>query len=106
MQYIKVAKTGDFDSVRIRTFTILARIVGVVKDRDGSFYAIEFGCKHQNANLDTGCIRGDVATCPRHGWIYNIRTGECLNQRSAPLRRYGLKVEGENILITMRPIEG
>lgn len=103
MHYIKVARTGDFNSVRIKTFTILARTVGVVKNPDGSFYAIEFSCKHQNANLATGCIRGDIVTCPRHGWIYDIRTGQCLNQKSAPLRPYGLKIEGDDIFISMVP---
>ncbi len=103
MQYIKIAKIGDFASVRIKTFTILARTVGVVKEPDGSFYAIEFSCKHQNANLATGFIRGDIATCPRHGWAYNIRTGQCVNQKSAPLRPYACKVEGEDIYISLTP---
>jgi nitrite reductase/ring-hydroxylating ferredoxin subunit len=105
MQYVKIAKVADFDGVRVRTFKILARTVGVVKDPDGTFYAIEFDCKHQNANLGTGQIRGDVVTCPRHGWTYNIRSGVCLNQRSAPLRRYALKIEDEDIYVSLRPTQ-
>lgn len=105
MQFIRIAKVSDFDKIRCRSYTVLARKVGVFKEPDGSFYAIEAACKHQNADLTTGAIRGDVATCPRHGWQYNLRTGACLNQDSAPLRRYGCKVENGDIYITLLPIE-
>lgn len=104
MDYIKLAKVSDFDTVRIRSYRVLARNVGIVKDPDGTFFATEVSCKHQNADLTTGRFRGDVVTCPRHGWTYDIRTGECLNHDSTPLRRYGLRIEGEAILVSVKPI--
>lgn len=104
MQYIRIAKVSDFDRRRMRSYTVLGRKVGIVRDRDGTFFATEVSCKHQNADLSTGHIRGDIVTCPRHGWTYNIRTGECLNHDSAPLRRYGLEVEGEEILLSTMPL--
>jgi nitrite reductase/ring-hydroxylating ferredoxin subunit len=105
MQFIKIAKTSDFDSKRYKSYSVLARKVGVFRDHDGSFYAIEINCKHQNWDLTTGPINGDIATCPRHGWQYNIRTGECLNHDSTPLRRYACKVEGDDIYISPTPVE-
>lgn len=105
MQYVKLAKISDFDTVRIKSFRVLAKPVGIVKNDDGTFFATEIACKHQNADLSTGRVQGDVLTCPRHGWRYDLRTGECLNHESTPLRRYGLKLEGDDILVSIRPVE-
>ena len=104
MQFVKIAKVEDFERRRCKSFSILARKVGIFKDPDGSFYAIEVSCKHQNADLTTGRIKGDTVTCPRHGWEYNIRTGECLNHTSAPLRRYACKVEDGHVFVSLTPL--
>lgn len=106
MQFIKIATVADFEKQRYRSFSILARKVGIFKDADGSFFAREVACKHHNWDLTTGPVDGDVFTCPRHGWAYNVRTGECLNHDSTPLRRYALKVEDDVIYISILPIEG
>ncbi len=88
----------------MKSFRILARHVGIFKAEDGSFYAMESGCQHQQADLTLGHIKGDVVTCYRHGWRYNLRTGECLEGDAKPLRRYGLRVEGEFLYITRGPL--
>lgn len=105
MKYVKMAKVSDFAHARCKSYKILARNVAIIKDSDGTFYATESSCKHQNWDLTTGRIEGDIAVCPRHGWTYNMRTGECLDHDSTPLRRYGCKVEGEDILVTLLPLE-
>ncbi len=104
LDYIEVANIDEFKNQRIKTVTILGNKVGIVKGLDSVFYAIEVGCKHQGADITRGNIAGDVATCPRHGWKYNLVTGECLNQNTSKLRKYGLKIEGNVIKITSKPL--
>ena len=105
MDYVKVAKVADFENCRIKSFKLLARPVAVVKEPDGSFYAIQAGCKHQNADLTAGRIKGDLVVCPWHGWRYNLRTGECLWGSEAKLLRHGLRVDGDDIYVSIRPAE-
>ncbi len=102
-QFIKLAKVGDFSETRIKSFSIVAKPVAIVKDPDGTFWATEIGCKHNNFDLTCAPFKGDEVRCPRHGWIYNIRSGECLNQNSAPLRRHLLEVRGEDIYVSLTP---
>ena len=104
-KYVKIAKVSDFAGVRYKKFSILARNVAIFKDANGDFFATEISCKHQNWDLTTGKFDGDIVTCPRHGWIYNVRTGDCLTHESTRLRKYGLRIEGDDILITLLPIE-
>lgn len=105
MEFVKVAKVKEFEKVRFRRYQILARKLAVFKEPDGSFFAIETACKHQNWDLTTGKIEGDVATCPRHYWKYNLRTGECLTNDSTPLRRYAVKVDNGEVYVSTTPIE-
>ena len=105
MEYIRLAAVSDLDDVHIKSFRVFGKLIAIVKDRDGSFWATEIACKHQNADLSSVYAGRDEVRCPRHGWKYNIRTGECLNQNSAPLRRHGLRVDGEDVYVSTHPIE-
>lgn len=105
MDYVKIARTADFISIRIKSYMILGKKVALLRLDDGSFLAIEASCKHQGADLTTGEICGTVATCPRHQWMYDLISGECLNHDSLPLRKYGLQIDGENILVSLRPLD-
>ena len=101
--YIKAADINDFKNKKIKSVTIFGKKVGIIK-RDSEYYAIEIGCKHQGADITKGLISGDVATCPRHGWKFNLVTGECLNHNASKLRRYGLKIDGEVIMVSSKPL--
>jgi nitrite reductase/ring-hydroxylating ferredoxin subunit len=49
---------------------------------DGHFHVIDGICPHAGGPLGKGMLRGDVVTCPWHGWQFNVATGQhCLNQR-------------------------
>ncbi len=104
MDFIRIAKTADFEGVSMRSYRILGRHVGVFREADGAFRAMEVGCRHQNADLTQAGLRGNVATCPRHGWQYNLATGECLKGDGQALRPYHCRVEGGNILISALPV--
>jgi len=45
---------------------------------DGTLYAIEDVCTHDGAPLDQGELAGCRITCPRHGAVFDVRTGAVL----------------------------
>lgn len=104
-EFIRVARAADFADTRMKTFRILARHVAVFKEHGGRFRAMEFGCRHANANLAAGRIQGHVVTCAQHGWQYDLRTGACLRGGDAPLRHYAVKVENGFVYIGLAPLE-
>lgn len=105
MEFIKVAVIDDFKTKNIKSLSVLGKKVGIFKRDDGSFYAIETGCKHQGADLLKGKIESGTATCPRHGWEYDLETGECTNHDSLKLRKYDVKIEGDDIKISLTPMD-
>ncbi len=103
--FIKVARLDDFHKKNYVCISYRSKWIAVIKAQDGSFYAIEANCKHQNANLLVNGLRGEIVTCPRHGWKYNMRTGECLSESWAHLRKFALKIVDEYIYVATDPRE-
>jgi nitrite reductase/ring-hydroxylating ferredoxin subunit len=103
-QFVKVGAVEDLAAVKYKKLRLMARHVAVFPDGEGGFFATEISCKHQNWDLTTGEFKGDEVTCPRHHWRYNIRTGECLNHDSTPLRRHAVKVEDGIVYISLMPV--
>lgn len=104
MDYVRIATLKDFTEENIKSFSIFGKKVGVIKGEDGNFSAIEVGCKHQGADLTKGDIQGGIATCPRHHWKYDLLTGKCINHESPDLKKYGVRIEGVDILVSLLPI--
>ncbi len=46
---------------------------------DGTYYAIEDRCTHDDGPLAEGELTGCVVKCPRHGARFDIMTGEVLS---------------------------
>jgi nitrite reductase/ring-hydroxylating ferredoxin subunit len=44
-------------------------------------------------------VRGKTVTCNRHGWRYDIPSGNCLTHDWAKLKTYQIKIEGDYIWV-------
>ena len=52
-----------------------AEIPIAVFNADGSFYAIDDTCTHQDASLADGWLEGCQVECPLHASAFDLRTG-------------------------------
>lgn len=57
----------EIDGLRI----VLTRISDAV-------YACGDVCAHRGGHLSEGRLSGTRLACPLHGWLYDVRTGQCL----------------------------
>lgn len=105
IKFVKAATVEDFAERTVKSVRILGKPVAILREADGTFRAMEAGCKHQNADITQGQIVNDVATCPRHGWQYDLKTGKCLAGGTGVLRPYACKVENGAVLISLFPLE-
>jgi 3-phenylpropionate/trans-cinnamate dioxygenase ferredoxin subunit len=63
-------------------------------------YACADTCSHQGGPLSQGKLAGTKLTCPWHGWLYDVRTGQCLMpRRGAAVETYAVRVEGDNVWV-------
>lgn len=66
---------------------------------DGEFIATQGICPHATGPLHEGEVDGRILTCPWHGWAFNLDSGECEDDPCLHLKRFPVKVEGDDILV-------
>ncbi len=50
--------------------------IGLFKTMDGEVYAINNKCPHKSGPLSEGIVHDSSVTCPLHGWIFDLKTGQ------------------------------
>jgi nitrite reductase (NADH) small subunit len=70
-----VCEFSDLVDGRGREFVVAGRVVALFRVGEEVF-AVDGICPHAGGPLAQGMLRGDVVTCPWHGWQFCIRTGE------------------------------
>lgn len=106
MGFVKAAQTTELDNggkLKVR----LGHKDYLITKIDDAYYAIDNSCSHMGGSLYDGKLDGDQIVCPRHGSIFNIKTGKVVKPgrmfmmavHVEDLRSYPVKVEGTDILI-------
>ena len=81
---VKVGHPGTFEAPDGRAVAVF-----VV---DGTYYAIDQACTHEDGPLgEAEGIEGTVITCPYHDWKFDVRDGSCVTDPSRPLPSYPVK---------------
>ena len=59
-------------------------------------------CAHRGGPLSEGKLSGMRLACPWHGWMYDVRTGQCLFPgRGASVPVYPVRVEEGAIFVEL-----
>lgn len=67
----------------------------------GKVYAIDNTCPHRAGPLSEGPVQDEGVTCPWHGRVFNVTTGECLNDPSYKVSTYVVREEGGELEIVV-----
>jgi nitrite reductase/ring-hydroxylating ferredoxin subunit len=81
----------ELDGLRI----VLARVGDAV-------YACGDVCTHRGGPLGEGKLNGARLACPWHGWMFDVRTGQCVFPgRGAAVASYPVRLEAGEILVEL-----
>ena len=56
------------------------------------FRVYDSRCPHQTTNIPHLALQDGTLTCPKHGWQFDVTTGNCTGKGDAPLRLWPSKV--------------
>lgn len=71
-----------------------------VSNIDGTLYAIDNRCTHDNGPLGEGRLRNGRIICPRHGAAFDAKTGRVLSLPAVrSVRAYEVIVDGDDAYI-------
>ena len=98
--------TGDWHDVMASADLAAGSTIRVDCDGRGLFVhhgadgwqVFDSRCPHQTTDIPDLALQGTTLTCPKHGWVFDIRTGQCVEKGDSPLTRRECKVLGGRLL--------
>jgi nitrite reductase/ring-hydroxylating ferredoxin subunit len=95
--FVKVAQSDEIAPGQGKMIEVGGKKIALF-NVEGSFYAIDDTCTHRGGPLSEGSLDGKEVTCPWHGAIYDVITGEVLSPPAPKgVARYNVRVEGTDI---------
>lgn len=97
-QLYRVASVADFPAGTGREVMAGSQVVALF-NVDGTFYALDGICPHAGGPLGEGTLRGNIVTCPWHGWQFDVTNGHnCLNTKICHTT-FRARVDGDDVLV-------
>jgi 3-phenylpropionate/trans-cinnamate dioxygenase ferredoxin subunit len=97
MAFVKVGKVEDVPAGTAKVYEVDDRAIAVC-NVDGTFYAIDDVCTHDEGSLEQGFLEGYEIECPRHGACFDVRTGDVTALPAVvPIDTFSVRVDGDDI---------
>lgn len=101
-EFVKVATVDDIPDPGRITVELDDRIV-VVFHIEGEFYCIDDVCTHDGGPLGDGELDGHRVACPRHGALFDVRTGAALTMPATEATvAHEVSVEDGDVLVRLQ----
>jgi 3-phenylpropionate/trans-cinnamate dioxygenase ferredoxin subunit len=95
----RVASMSDVPAGQVRVVECAGRSLAL-SNVDGTYYAIDNRCTHDNGPLGEGTLRNGRVICPRHGAAFDAKTGRVVSLPAVrSVNSYEVTVEGDVILV-------
>ena len=95
--FIKVAQQGELAPGQIKSVAVNGTQIALC-NVDGVYYAIDDACTHRSALLSEGDLIGKEITCPLHGAIFDVTTGEVLEGPAGDgVTCYAVRLAGDDV---------
>ncbi len=106
MEYVKIdgaAQMSDGDKKKV---DVSGKPVMLAK-LGGAYYAIDNKCPHMGGSLSDGKLEGSNIVCPRHGSVFDVKTGKAVHGGKLAFIRfkvgdataYPVKMSGVDVLV-------
>jgi nitrite reductase/ring-hydroxylating ferredoxin subunit len=101
-EFIRVAKTSDLPSGQGMVVEVAGHPIALF-NVNGEYFALDNVCPHRGGPVGEGFVdcQNMTVQCPWHGWTFSLSSGLSPINPFAKLERFNVKVEGEEIQISL-----
>lgn len=98
---IAIAKVSDVKPGQMKSFPVNGQRI-LIANWEGTFFATQDLCTHDNGTLADGELVDGEIECPRHGARFALATGAVIAMPAMfPIKTFPLQVDGEHLLVTL-----
>jgi 3-phenylpropionate/trans-cinnamate dioxygenase ferredoxin subunit len=87
----RVGPAAQFPVASVRPAKVAGVLFAVGQASEG-FFALEGLCPHAGAALGRGTVEGTLLSCPKHGFVFDVRTGVCQDDSECSVRAFPVRV--------------
>lgn len=92
MAFKDVARLSDVPPGKTLRVIVGGRAI-LLANVDGTVYAVDDLCTHEDSSLSLGCLKGEFVSCTLHGSRFSVRTGRPQEPPATePLRTYRVRL--------------
>ena len=99
MKRIHICKASDIPLNGMKSYDTSLGVKVLIANSGDAFYGYQGLCPHQDVCLDEGIFDGATLTCHQHLWQWDIATGDALGMAEAPLERFEIEHEGDDLFV-------
>lgn len=99
--FITVAKLADVPPGKMKSFVVKNKRL-LIANVEGTLFATQDLCTHDNGPLGDGELAGEEVECPRHGARFNVKTGKATQMPAMfPVKTFPVQVNGDEIQVAL-----
>ncbi len=97
-QWVRLCGAGEAPSPgNVAEFTPQG-VALCVANSQGELAAVDNVCPHRAGPLSEGWLEDGKVVCPWHAWAFDLKSGECLEERSQ-VKVYAVRREGDEVFV-------
>ncbi|MBU2738240.1 MULTISPECIES: nitrite reductase small subunit NirD [Acidithiobacillus] len=78
--------------------------IAVLRNENDEVFAVSNQCPHRGGPLSEGFVSGKLVFCPLHNWQIDLEKGEAVAPDSGCVKRFPIRMEGEQIWLGLQEI--
>ena len=100
----KACRRDDLSEGRLEVAAVDRTLVLILWPEGGAPRAFQGFCPHAREPLADARFDGSSLTCPHHDWVFDGRSGKCVDGKRCRLAEYRLKLEGDDVLVDVEGV--
>jgi nitrite reductase/ring-hydroxylating ferredoxin subunit len=100
-RWVHAAPLADLPAHGGRSLRIEGRWYALFRAEDGTVLAIDDACPHEGTPLGDGAFHAGRVICGSHDWVFDARSGACLNVPGVRVACYATRLVGDAVEIAI-----
>lgn len=103
-EWMEIGGLEDLPKRGARVVRTPAGEIAVFRTGGGELFALMNRCPHRGGPLAEGIVHGTNVTCPLHGWVIDLTTGDAVSPDRGCALAYPIALHGGRVRLYLKPV--